>query len=998
MIKKASKNQKKIPKKNPSKSKLPIFYKILLSIAIFFSLILFYFVVLVSSSPRSIDLITQKIQETLDKNFDKRVIIGKSFINFTSYGSFKVAVKDIRISYQEQQINKENNVKISAKKYFNIPKIEAEFSIFELIKFNFNPNKIKIFNPEIAIENPNNFANTSDASPEKSNNNNQLLFLIDFLSSLRKNKNPIENFEIEDAKINFQNQKIKSVVIIKNAKISAKLNKNSLDIFSQGSIYFANNKSESNIDSNCKLSKLDGLKCDINIFNFLPNSIADFHPVLEDLNKIDTIINGSINIEINNKKDLKKLDFKFRADKGSFEFKDYFKERIEFSQMLINGYFDGINKVLNLTKIDAELISKIANQTEISNPHLSMGFSISMLENNKNKYDFFIKLKNPLIDEIDRLWPIALSQNGIRDWVIKSVSGGFINEGFVKFSIISEDNFDSKLQYLDAQFDFSNVNLNYDKEFPEINNLAGTAIFTKNNMKIIVKKGDVLKSKIINAELAINDFDMPINILAIKGVVEGESGDGLKHISNDEDFRGEIDKYLNGISQTEIEILIPLVDDLSLKKTYIAIKSDISNLKNENFLGSVAVSTKKDSESNIFVSDIDLKDCEITNKELQIFKSKDEPGHLSFIVDLDKDKVVKFKNILLTKSKNDAKNIKNNLGINGEIIFGYSPFNLLKINLKNQNFAKNNFIFNYDFDQANSSLKTSLKGKYFDASNLLNLKFSNNNSKDLPKKIQINVALDRLELLRKKIINRVNLNLNCENGICKSGFLNGNISKQKNIALKIQKNLKNEKNEEFIVDGQINDAGFVIEALGISNLVANGNAKFNIKQNLVNNKLVLEGDIKINSDIVIFENEAVKKFSKDNLFSQIKDKIFSSEKTTFGSIDIEFLFEEDELKIKSLVANNFKIGITAKGKINLKTQAMEIRGMIVPGYIINSLFGLGKIPILGSVISGLLTGGEGGGIFSVRYEFIKKAGEKDGKFSTNKVSAFVPSSISNLFE
>ena len=77
----------------------------------------------------------------------------------------------------------------------------------------------------------------------------------------------------------------------------------------------------------------------------------------------------------------------------------------------------------------------------------------------------------------------------------------------------------------------------------------------------------------------------------------------------------------------------------------------------------------------------------------------------------------------------------------------------------------------------------------------MNFKFNNNDSKNLPKKIQTNVALDRLELLNKKIINRVNLNLSCEDGICKSGFLNGNISKQKNIAFKIQKNLKNEKIE-----------------------------------------------------------------------------------------------------------------------------------------------------------------------------------------------------------
>ncbi len=987
MIKKTPKIHQKTSKKNVPKNKLPIFYKVLLSLSIFFLLILFYFVVLVSSSPRSINYFTQKIQENLDKNFDKRIKIGKSFINFTSYGSFRVSVNNIRISYKEEQVDKKNNSEILAKKYFNIPKIETEFSIFELIKFNLNPNKIKIFSPEIFIENPYSLSNVPQATPTESNNNEQLLFLLDFLSSLRKNKNPIENFEIEDAKIVFQNQQIKSIVIIKNSKISAKLNKETLDIFSQSSIYFVNNKSESKLDSNCKLSKADGLKCDVNIFNFVPNSIADFHPILNDLNKINTNINGSITLAINNSKGLKKLDFLLRADKGSFEFKDFFKEKIDFRQMIVNGGFDGVNKILNITKIDADLISNIANQTEMPNPHLAMGLSIAILENNKNRYDFSIKLQNALIDEVDRFWPTSLNQNGIRNWVLNSVSSGFIKEGFVKFTLI-EDDVESTLGALNSQFDFADVDLNYDKEFPAISNVVGTAMFTQNNMKIIIQSGDILESKITNAEVAIDDFNMPINILSIKGGLEGKSGDGLKHISNDDDFHDQINKYINGIAKTEIEILIPLVEDLSLKKTFISVKSNMSDLKNDNLAGVIAVSTKKDFESNIFSTKIDLKNCEITNKELQIYKDKDESGALSFEIDLEKNNVVLFKNILLTKSKNNAQ-------INGEMSFGYNPFNLLKINLKNQNFAKNNFSFNYSFDPANSSAKASLKGKYFDATNLLNLNFSKNDSKNSPQKIQINVSLDRLELLRKKIFNRVNLNLNCLGGICQAGNLNANISKQKNIALKIQ---KNPKNEEYLIDGQINDLGFLIEALGLSNLVAGGNAKINIKQNLVNKKLVLDGEIKVSSDTTIFENEAVKKLSKDNLFSQVKDKIFSSEKTTFGSINIEFSIAENELNIKSLIANNFKIGVTAKGKINLKNQAMEIKGMIVPGYIINSLFGLGKIPILGSVISGLLTGGEGGGIFSVRYEYIKKAGEKEGKFSTNKVSAFVPSSISNLFE
>ena len=102
--------------------------------------------------------------------------------------------------------------------------------------------------------------------------------------------------------------------------------------------------------------------------------------------------------------------------------------------------------------------------------------------------------------------------------------------------------------------------------------------------------------------------------------------------------------------------------------------------------------------------------------------------------------------------------------------------------------------------------------------------------------------------------------------------------------------------------------------------------------------------------------------------------------------------------LDSLIANNYKIGITAKGDINLSDDSYEIKGMIIPGFIINNLFGMGKIPVIGNVISGLLTGGEGGGLFGIRYEYKKENSEKDPTFKTNKVSAFVPTTIRNLFD
>jgi hypothetical protein len=158
------------------------------------------------------------------------------------------------------------------------------------------------------------------------------------------------------------------------------------------------------------------------------------------------------------------------------------------------------------------------------------------------------------------------------------------------------------------------------------------------------------------------------------------------------------------------------------------------------------------------------------------------------------------------------------------------------------------------------------------------------------------------------------------------------------------------------------------------------------------------GEITISDNITFYENQVVKKLATNTLFSAIKDRIFSNDKTIFDSVKVDFRYVDGVLNIKSLIANNYKIGITAKGKIDLKNNIYDIRGMIVQGFIINNLFGIGKIPIIGNVISGLLTGGEGGGLFGIRYEYIRKKGDAEATFETNKVSSFVPTSIKSLFD
>jgi len=991
-------NLKKIPK---IKFKLPFFYKISFSLTIFIGIILFYFLVLVSSKPREIKYITDKIQNYLTENFENSIKIKETLVNFTYYGSFKVAINQISIAYQDIKIDDQNN-KIYDTKFLNIPRIEGEFSLFEILRLRFSPVKVKIIRPEIFIDNPNGLSELFKGS-SSSADNQQLSTLIGFLSSLRKNKNPIENFEIENAKILIFNSKIQSEITIENAKINSKLNKDTLDIFIQSLIFVSRNKSEFKLDSNCKLSKIDGLKCDANIYNFMPNSLVGFHPIFDDLDNLETNISGLLNLTINPNKSFNNLKFKVQSEKGSFYFKEFFKDKIDFKQMSVDGDYNGIDKVLNFNNIETELVSKIANQTEISNPKLKLSLQLSLPNRDKLRYEFNIGLKNALINEIDRFWPLNLSQNGIRNWVLNSIKNGTMNDGFVKF-IIDENLGESELKSLNAQFDFKNTNLTYDKNFPEISNINGLAFFSKNDMKIFVKSGDVLKSKINNAEISIADFNMPTNILNIKGNIEGKAFDGLKHASNHPDFLVEVENYLNGNAKSSFEISVPLIDNLALKDVFLAVKSDISDLKNEFTKGDLSIDLKKDFGVDIFKTDINLDKASLDISELMIEKTIKEKGGLSFDLDLTNAKILNFKNIKLTKG--DVEKKQNFSSIIGELALEYNPFKILKINLKNQNFGKNNYDFAYNLNQKNSALSIDIKGKYLNLKNIFTHQVKSNQKFSLDKilanKVNVNINLSGLELKSNAKYNNVMLNLSCQKGICQSGSLLTSLNKGKNqiknIALKISKNPKKDKVNEYILSGQIADVGTLVEGLDITNLIGDGNIKIDITQKLIDEKLNLEGSIKSTSEITIYENEKVKKLAKDNLYSKVKDKIFSSEKTTFGSLNIDFALVESDLIVKSLIANNYKIGITAKGNINLHDNSMQLKGMIVPGYLVNSLFGLSKVPVLGSVIKGLLTGEDGGGIFSVRYEYVRQKNQSEGEFKTNAVSAFVPSSISSLFD
>lgn len=118
--------------------------------------------------------------------------------------------------------------------------------------------------------------------------------------------------------------------------------------------------------------------------------------------------------------------------------------------------------------------------------------------------------------------------------------------------------------------------------------------------------------------------------------------------------------------------------------------------------------------------------------------------------------------------------------------------------------------------------------------------------------------------------------------------------------------------------------------------------------------------------------------------------LLSGDGIGFNRFTGDFVFADDVMRTDLLRAYGPGLGITIKGSADFEDDQLDIGGTLVPAYSVNRI--LGKIPILGAI----LTGGEGGGVIGVVYSM---EGPLDApEISVNPLSALTPGFLRGLFE
>jgi hypothetical protein len=109
----------------------------------------------------------------------------------------------------------------------------------------------------------------------------------------------------------------------------------------------------------------------------------------------------------------------------------------------------------------------------------------------------------------------------------------------------------------------------------------------------------------------------------------------------------------------------------------------------------------------------------------------------------------------------------------------------------------------------------------------------------------------------------------------------------------------------------------------------------------------------------------------------------------FAKLVAPFRLDQDGLLLNDARAFSPSLGITAKGRLDVDTETVDMQGTIVPAYFFNSL--LGNIPLVGKLFSPE----RGGGVFAARYAM--KGPLDDPAVSVNPLSALTPGFLRDVF-
>ena len=282
---------------------------------------------------------------------------------------------------------------------------------------------------------------------------------------------------------------------------------------------------------------------------------------------------------------------------------------------------------------------------------------------------------------------------------------------------------------------------------------------------------------------------------------------------------------------------------------------------------------------------------------------------------------------------------------------------------------------------ANGGWSVAMSGKSLDASKFLSgLGKGRIGSRQVP--IAIEAKLDRLILGPEREIGGLSLSFVDDGVHWQRVVLDGKFAGAGTMALRFGEPAGS---RNFTFDSD--NLGAVLKALGVSSAVVGGRVKVTAQAEDRGKERIFGGHID-GADFQIVHAPLLARLLSVASLSGIEALVSSDQGISFSRLRGDFTYDAGKLKVSEARAVGNAIGITAGGTVDIGEDTLDLAGVLVPAYTINSL--LGNIPLLGDVLAP-----EGTGVFGVNFRVAGAV--SDPKVTVNPLSTVAPGFLRKLF-
>ena len=284
-------------------------------------------------------------------------------------------------------------------------------------------------------------------------------------------------------------------------------------------------------------------------------------------------------------KSISKINFQLEGGAGDIMFNDDERMRYQLSSFMLNGDITG--GLNNLQIKGAEF--------DLGGLKTTLGFKVSglkeyILENSLKdlKASITADIKELGFDDLPRYWPKYIVESAW-SWCEDSLFVGKAQNAHFQFDFAYDNkskNF--TLSNLDGKVDVADVSVNYLKEMPNIENVYGQALFSKDSIKVNIDKGVSQGVILTGGYVDLYDLDKNNNYADIKLIMESSVIDALKLIDNPplyfvRDMKIPADK-LSGRAETDLGLKFELKDNLGPDEVKADVKAKLTDVVMKNVI------------------------------------------------------------------------------------------------------------------------------------------------------------------------------------------------------------------------------------------------------------------------------------------------------------------------------------------------------------------------------------------------------------------------------